>query len=264
MALSAADADPALADWADTMENAYFTSFPLHEQRAHFALIRRAAAQGGSAAHAEIAQSGAVTEVTVAAADRRGLFADLAGCLAGLGANVVGARVYTSRAGQALDVFHVQAVRGGAFGADNPQMLSKLVGALEGAARGAGQAFEPTRIIDGGRTAAFSVPATVSVDNDASDTATVMEVSGRDRPGLLEALARTLAEARLQLLSAHVDGYGERAVDAFYVCEEAGAKLTDPKRIATLKAALTAVLQADDDASPPRRRLERARASVAR
>jgi [protein-PII] uridylyltransferase len=261
--LCAGDADEALVAWADTMEDAYFTTFPLHEQRSHYALIRRAASQGGSAAHTEIAPSGNVTEVIVAAADRRGLFADLAGCLAGMGANVVGARVYTSRAGQALDVFHVQAVRGGPFGADNPQMLPKLAGALEGAASGSGQVFEPTRTIDSGRTAAFSVPATVSVDNDASETATVMEVSGRDRPGLLEALARTLADARLHLLSAHVDGYGERAVDAFYVCEEAGSKLTDAKRTAALKAALTAVLQADD-AAPPRRRLERARASVAR
>ena len=262
-ALCANAADPALSTWAETMEDAYFTSFSLDEQQAHHDLIRRAAAEGGSAASVQIAASGSVTEVIVAAKDRRGLFADLAGGLAGMGANVVGARVYTSRAGQALDIFHVQAARGGAFGADNALMLLKLAGALEGAASGKGQAFEPTRTIDGGRAAAFSVPATVSVDNDASDSATVMEVSGRDRPGLLEALARTLAEARLQLLSAHVDGYGERAVDAFYVCEETGAKLTDPKRITAVKAALTAVLQADDGARP-KRRLERARASAAR
>jgi [protein-PII] uridylyltransferase len=245
------------------MEDAYFTSFPIKEQRAHYALIRRAAAQGGSAAYAEIAPSGTVTEVIVAAEDRQGLFADLAGCLAGMGANVVGARVYTSKAGQALDVFHVQAVRGGPFAADNDLMLLKLADALERAANGAGPVFEPIRTIDGGRTAAFAVPATVSVDNDASEAATVMEVSGRDRPGLLEALARTLSDAGLQLLSAHVDGYGERAVDAFYVCTQKSQKLTDPKRIAALKGALTAVLQAED-ASPPRRRLERARASAAR
>ena len=235
----------------------------LDEQRAHYDLIRRAAAESGSAARAEIAASGSVTEVIVAARDRRGLFADLAGCLAGMGANVVGARVYTSGAGQALDVFHVQAVRGGPFGADNGLMLLKLAAALERAANGASQASEPVRTIDGGRRAAFSVPATVSVDNEASATATVLEVSGSDRPGLLEVLARTLAAARLQVLSAHVDGYGERAVDAFYVCGEAGEKLTDPKRIAALKTALTAVLR-QEEANPPRRRLERARASAAR
>ncbi len=257
------DPHPALAAWAETMEDAYFTNFSLAEQKAHYGLIRRAAADGGSAAFAEVAGARNVTEVTVAAADRRGLFADLAGCLAGVGANVVGARVYTSRAGQALDVFHVQDRDGGPFGADNALVLLKLAGGLEGSARGGGPVFQPSRTFDTGRTAAFSIPATVSVDNDASASATVMEVSGRDRPGLLEALARTLADARLQLLSAHVDGYGERAVDAFYVCDEGAAKLTDPKRIAALKAALTAVLQAEDG-SKPKRRLERARASAAR
>jgi len=60
-----------------------------------------------------------------------------------------------------------------------------------------------------------------------------------------------------------VDGYGERAVDAFYVCSERGQKLVDPKRIAALKTALLAVLQAEE-AAPPKRRLARAQASVAR
>ncbi len=256
-------ADPQIAAWADTMEDAYFNSFSRDEQRAHHALVRRAAADGGSAASAQIDPERNVTEVVVAAKDRRGLFSDLAAGLAGMGANVVGARVYTSRAGEALDIFHVQDLSGGSFGRDGPQVLQKLTGALEQAARGTGPKFEPSRTFDLGRASAFNVPATVSIDNEASEAATVMEISGRDRPGLLEALARTLADARLQLLSAHVDGYGERAVDAFYVCGDDGAKLTDPKRIGALKTALTAVLQAED-AAPPKRRLERARASVAR
>jgi [protein-PII] uridylyltransferase len=102
------------------------------------------------------------------------------------------------------------------------------------------------------------------LDNDASAEATVVEASGRDRPGLLEALARTLAEAGLNILSAHIDGYGERAVDAFYVQTAQGGKLSDPKRIAGIRAALTEVLAEGEPAQPKGRRLERARASVAR
>jgi [protein-PII] uridylyltransferase len=245
------------------MEDAYFNSFTTAEQQAHHALVRRALEQGGSAAFAEADATRNVTEVVVAAGDRRGLFADLAACFAGMGCNVVGARVYTSRDGEALDVFHVQDSGGGPFGRDNPLVLLKLAGALEAAARGARPAYETARGFDLGRAAAFTVPANVSVDNEASAVATVVEVSGRDRPGLLEALARTLAASQLSILSAHVDGYGERAVDAFYVSGDDGAKLVDPKRIAALKLALVAVLQAED-ASPPRRRLERARASAAR
>jgi len=104
----------------------------------------------------------------------------------------------------------------------------------------------------------------VTVDNDASDEASVIEVSGRDRPGLLGALAGALTEAGLSIQSAHVDNYGERAVDAFYCHESPGGKLTDPRRIAALKSVLTEVLDDPGGVSAARPRLQRARASVAR
>jgi [protein-PII] uridylyltransferase len=253
--------EPELAAWAATMEDAYFNSFTTEEQIAHFALTRRAAV-AGAAAHVHADQVRNVTEAAVAAKDRRGLFADLAASLAGMGANVVGARVYTSRTGQALDTFQLQDASGAPFGQGADLTLLKLAGVLEAAAKGEALRFEPRRAADLARAAAFSVPSAVAVDNEASDAATVVEVSGPDRSGLLEDLARTLAGANLQVLSAHVDGYGERAVDAFYVCGEDGAKLIEPRRIAALKSALAAVLQAGE--TTPRRRLERARASVAR
>ena len=221
--------------------------------------------QGGAAASAEVRKDAPVTEVTVAAMDRRGLFADLAGGIAGLGANVVGARVYTSSAGQALDIFLVQDVGGGPFGCDHPQAMVRLVEALEAAGRGEASRSEAIRRGDPGRTAAFAVTASVSVDNNASEAATVVEVSGRDRPGLLEALARTLMDAGLTIQSAHIDCYGERAVDAFYVSTVDGGKLEDARSIAALRDALATVLYDGDPETPPARpRRQRARASSAR
>ncbi len=259
------DATPQLLEWADQMEDAYFSAFSPEEQSRHFGLIQRAATQGGAAALAEIRKDAPVTEVTVAALDRRGLFADLAGAIAGLGANVVGARVYTSGAGQALDIFLVQDIGGGPFGCDHPQAMVRLVEALEAAGRGEVWRTEAIRRGDPGRTAAFAVTASVSLDNNASENATVIEVSGRDRPGLLEALARSFVEAGLTILSAHVDCYGERAVDAFYVSTIEGGKLEDPRRITALREALAKILYDGDPETPPARpRRQRARASVAR
>jgi [protein-PII] uridylyltransferase len=104
------------------------------------------------------------------------------------------------------------------------------------------------------------------LDNDASETSTVVEASGRDRPGLLAGLARTLADAGLVITSAHIDGYGERAVDAFYVVDAKGGKLTDARKGNALKAALLAALNDGDAETAPKSRanLQRARASVAR
>ncbi|MBS0331671.1 MAG: [protein-PII] uridylyltransferase [Proteobacteria bacterium] len=254
-------ADPASETWADAMEDAYFSAFTEPEVLAHAALARRAG--DGAAAEGRIRADRNAAEVVVAAPDRQRLFVDLAEAITGAGANVLGARVFTSRSGLALDVFYLQDATGAPFGADSPRTLERLVEALEAAARGELQPREPRRPSDLGRAAAFSITPAVMFDNDASETSTVIEASGRDRPGLLAALARTIADAGLSILSAHIDGYGERAVDAFYVTGAEGGKLPDGRRGQALKNALLAVLDLDaEDARPAR--LQRARASVAR
>lgn len=257
--LVAADAES--RGWATAMEDAYFAAFSPTELRGHAQLAREAAANGGASAEARIRADRNAAELVVAAPDREGLFADLAQAIASLGGNVVGARIYTSNRGEALDAFYVQDVAGQPFGGEHPRLLARLVEALEAAARGRPPALEAKKP-DLGRAAAFTIAPSVTIDNDASATATVIEVSGRDRPGLLAALARILAEAELSIQSAHVDNYGERAVDAFYVVTRQG-KLTEPQRTAAVRARLIEALEHAETAAA-RPRLERARASAAR
>jgi [protein-PII] uridylyltransferase len=257
--------DPAATDWAQGMEDAYFTSFPDAEVQAHAALARRAR-DTGAAAVGRIRSDLNASEVVVAATDRPRLFVDLAQAITASGANVVGARVFTSRQGHALDVFYVQDAAGGAFGVDNGRALDRLAQSLEAAGRGEPLKVETKKLSDLGRAAAFSITPTVMLDNDASEVSTVVEASGRDRPGLLAALAKPISDAGLSILSAHIDGYGERAVDAFYVVDAQGDKVTDPKRMAGLKTDLMAALEATDDQPVARTRanLQKARASIAR
>jgi [protein-PII] uridylyltransferase len=260
-----AKADPASEAWADAMEDAYFSAFSQAEVLSHAQLAQRAIASG-AAAEGKVRTDRNAAEVVVAAADRPRLFADLAAAITGLGANVVGARVFTSRSGQALDVFNVQDVTGQPYGKTDARALPRLTEALEAAARGQPVVRETRRASDSNRTAAFAIEPAVMLDNDASETSTVVEASGRDRPGLLAALAKTLADAGLSILSAHIDGYGERAVDAFYVVGAAGQKLTDAKKCQSLRSAMTAALAWEEDDAPAGRRanLQRARASIAR
>jgi [protein-PII] uridylyltransferase len=259
-------ADPIAEAWARSMEDAYFTSFSEAEIQGHAALARRAEAMGGAAAEGHVPASSTAAEVVVAAHDRKRLFADLAGAIRAEGANVLGARVFTSRQGQALDVFYVQDITGVAYGREDPRSLRRLADALEAAGRGEPPRAEIRKTDDLGRAAAFAITPTVTLDNDASEASTVVEASGRDRPGLLEALARTLSDAGLSILSAHIDGYGERAVDAFYVVGPDGGKLTDSRKMTALKTALLVALDEPEAAAAARSRvnLQRARASVAR
>ncbi|THD74451.1 MAG: [protein-PII] uridylyltransferase [Phenylobacterium sp.] len=261
-----AKADPAAEAWGDAMEDVYFTAFAEDEVLAHAHLAAKAQASGGAAAEGRVRPERTAAEIAVAAADRPRLFVDLAAAITDAGANVVGARVFTSRTGQALDVFNVQDVTGEPYGAQDPRALQRLIQALEAAARGEPVVHEPRRGADLGRSAAFDITPSVTFDNDASETATVVEASGRDRPGLLAALARTLADAGLSIVSAHIDGYGERAVDAFYVIDALGHKVTDTRRRnAVRNAVLTALVEPDAEPAGGRRTtLQRARASVAR
>jgi [protein-PII] uridylyltransferase len=79
----------------------------------------------------------------------------------------------------------------------------------------------------------------------------------------LEALARALSESDLSIQSAHVDSHGERAMDAFYVVTAQNRKLTDPDRMAAVRARLLDVLDAADPGAHAGR-LPRARASSGR
>ena len=92
------------------------------------------------------------------------------------------------------------------------------------------------------RTRVFAVPPRVFLDNEASRTHTVLEVSGRDRPGLLHELTRTLTGLNLQIASAHVSTYGETAVDVFYVKDVFGLKVTHDGKTAQIRDALMAAL----------------------
>ncbi len=112
------------------------------------------------------------------------------------------------------------------------------------------------------RTAAFAIAPTVSFDDDSNTNVTIVEVSGRDRPGLLADVVGVIARANIYVASAHIDCYGERAVDAFYVLDNARRKSLTASQKQALKKALLAVL--DQPSTAPKRNLARARASTAR
>ena len=69
------------------------------------------------------------------------------------------------------------------------------------------------------------------IDNNASDTFTVIEVNGRDRPGFLHVVTRALTRLNLQIASAHITTYGERAVDVFYVKDLFGLKVVNQDKL---------------------------------
>jgi [protein-PII] uridylyltransferase len=184
----------------------------------------------------------AVTEVTLYTADHAGLFSRIAGALALAGANIVDAKILTLTNGMALDTFTVQDQSGGAF--DRPDKLAKLAllfeNVLAGKVKPHLELARPGAIPS--RTRVFTVPPRVLIDNKASLTHTVIEVNGRDRPGLLFAVTRALTGLNLQISSAKISTYGEKVVDVFYVKDLFGHKVEHEKKLHDIRERLTAVM----------------------
>ncbi|PPC86227.1 MAG: hypothetical protein CTY39_05505 [Hyphomicrobium sp.] len=89
---------------------------------------------------------------------------------------------------------------------------------------------------------AFTVEPEVIVNNALSERLTVVEVSGRDRPGLLYDLTSALSDLSLDIASAHVTTFGEKAVDVFYVTDLVGKQIVSDVRQKTIKDRLLSVL----------------------
>ena len=77
----------------------------------------------------------------------------------------------------------------------------------------------------------MTVPPRVVFDNHASNSHTVIEVNGRDRPGLLHDVTAAISDQGLQIASAHITTYGERAVDVFYVKDLFGLKVVNQDKL---------------------------------
>ncbi len=196
-------------------------------------LVRRAERDGKALAieHRIDAQR-SVTEITIYTLDTHGLFARLAGAMAISGANIVDAKIFTLASGMALDTFWIQDLEGKPF--DGPQRLARLAARVELALS---NRLDVQRELDNQRGSwpksdrVFTVQPRVLIDNNASDTFTVIEVNGRDRPGFLHTVTRALTRLSLQIASAHITTYGERAVDVFYVKDMFGLKVVNQAKL---------------------------------
>jgi [protein-PII] uridylyltransferase len=212
----------------------------LHERHARMMAATDAANQLLSMS-AESNEFRAVTEIVVYTPDHPGLFSQLAGAISVSGGSIVDAKAFTTTDGFALDVFSIQDDTGGPFG--DVARIARLRESIERTLKGEIRPRTllarrgPTR-----RKSAFQVAPRVGFDNEASATATVVEVEGLDRPGLLYDVTHAMFESGLSISSAMVSTFGERAVDVFYVRDGFGHKVRHPGRLSAVEGRLKQAL----------------------
>ena len=208
-----------------------------------------------------------VTELSVYCTDHPGLVARLSGAIALAGASVVDAKISTLKDGMALDTFLLQDEEGGAF--SRPNQLARLSAmirqSLSGEIKPMEELAKRAKTALPSRTNVFTVPPRVLIDNKASTNYTVIEVNGRDRPGLLYRLTAALTEHRLQIAIAKISTYGEQVVDVFYVKDTFGMKVDHTGKLEQVREALRlALIEGEKQTAPPSTALAKKTAAKSR
>ena len=206
--------DPEFDAYAQRHYPAYWLKVEPARQVAHAKLLYAMAADVRSLA-TEVAIDGfhSVTAVTVVAPDHPRLLTGIAGACAAAGANIVDAQIFTTTDGLALDTIFIS--RAFERDEDEARRGQRIASIIERTLRGEVRLAEiaPPKEPRDVRRGAFAIEPEVMIDNSLSSRYTVVEVSGLDRPGLLRDLTGSLSSLNLNIGSAHIVTFGEKAVE---------------------------------------------------
>jgi [protein-PII] uridylyltransferase len=225
---------------------AYWLRVDLPHKLAHAALIRETDEAGKTLATATATYAfEGITEITVFAPDHPRLLSIIAGACTGAGADIVDAQIFTTTDGRALDSISI--AREFADEADEMRRARRIGDLIEQALSGTVRLPEivARKTQRRARLGAFSLETSILIDNSWSNRFTVIEASGLDRPGLLYDLTRAISDLNLNIGSAHVSTFGERAIDVFYVTDLVGHKISNASREAAIRRRLKAAFDGD-------------------
>ena len=238
-----------LPDWSEITKRAYvgrhyeayWLGTSTEKQLKHAALIASAAPKS-VVTDAETDAFTAITEITIYAPDHPRLLALITGACAAASANIAGAQIFTTVDGMALDTILIQ--REFQAEEDERRRAERIADLVRKALRSelwlkeaVAQAYRPQQ-----RIKAFTVEPRVIIDNTSSNRFTVIEINGLDRIGLLYDLTEALYRLNLNIASAHITTFGEKAIDVFYVTDLTGAKIESATRHRQIENALASVL----------------------
>ncbi len=202
--------------------------FPLDR---HLPLMERVRRTGSVVVSvmSEVDDSVGISLCSVAAPDRPGLLAAVAGVFSLHGVDIVTADAWTSEDAIAVDDLRVARRIGGEtnWSRVESDLNAALAGSIDLEAKLLQKARSYANIRK--RVSADAPSFDVLIDNDVSSTSTVIEVRAPDAIGLLWRVADVFATTGLSIRHAKVTTLGHEVVDVFYVGQTARMPTTGPQ-----------------------------------
>ncbi|MBI4469626.1 MAG: [protein-PII] uridylyltransferase, partial [Acidobacteria bacterium] len=226
----------------------YLRTTPAEEMVRHYRLIQRLADQP-AITDWRAREEEQLTELTVCARDRQGLFARLAGVFTAEGINILSADLYTCEDGWVIDTFKLcEAGRPSSIPSVRWPGIDRciksavegrydVVAAVEERRRRAARSLRR-------RYPAAGNDAAVRFDNESSARNTIVEVRAGDELGLAFKIASRLAALHLSITFARITTEKDLALDVFYVTDAMGRKLR-PAGLAVVERSLLDALGAE-------------------
>jgi [protein-PII] uridylyltransferase len=233
--------------YLDLLPRRYFTAHSPRQIARHAAVLFELEA-GDLFKTARREMRGDFTEFILWTKDVHGLYSDVAGILTAHSIDILGAHVYSTRDGHALEVYRVSTLAGGEgerrlgweeFEASLTKVLAGELSVAELLTR------RGRRV--GADTAQLPRPGSVAATNDESDFYTIVDVSADDRLGLLHDLTRTIAEHGFEIYISKAAKIRDQVTDTFYLKDGDGKKISDGPALDALQRDLLAALQPGED-----------------
>lgn len=251
-ALESIDHDAPWRAWAgrtlDEFPASYLSCTPPERIREDLELIRRlnndeVYTDGRSDPEAATLEYRVLTR-NPAAAD--GCFHKMAGVLTAMRMEIVSAEISTTRDGLVIDSFKV--IDRDFDGEAPPDRIHEVTAALRDGLQNplaVEKLFRRYRRFGADREGGgvSDLPLRVELDNDSSESRTVIDVFAHDRPGLLFWIARAIYELNLSIELAKISTHYDQVVDVFYVREKDNGKVQGRSRLNEVRDTLLSRLE---------------------